>query len=86
MNYIEDLGSAKALEGFEAEELEVGDPDETMGGHADLYFEEDDGMITLQLDYLKKAYREDKMQEFIRMCAKYLRQVTGIPEAGSGEP
>ena len=44
------------------------------------------GCALLKPDYLKKAYREDKMQEFIRLCAKYLRQVTGIPEAGSGEP
>ena len=44
------------------------------------HLEEDDGMITLHLDYLKKAYRKEKMRDFICLCAKYLKQVTGIPE------
>lgn len=78
VNYVAELGSAKDMKGFEAEELEVGEPDETMGGHADLYFEESGGMITLQLDYLKKAYRKENMQVFIGLCAKYLKQISGV--------
>ncbi len=81
VNYVAELGSAENLKGFEAEEIPVGQEDDTMGGHADLYFEENEGMVTLHLDYLKLAYKKENMQAFIRLCAKYLKQITGAKES-----
>lgn len=80
VNYVAELGSAENLKGFEAEEIHVGQEDDTMGGHADLYFEENEGMVTLHLDYLKQAYKKENMQAFIRLCAKTLKQITGVNE------
>ncbi|MBE5842842.1 MAG: hypothetical protein E7302_01525 [Butyrivibrio sp.] len=64
------------LEGFDATELPLeDDEEEAMGGHADLYIAEEDGWISLQLDYLKNAYHESSIQRFLDIYVKHLKKL-----------
>ena len=48
-----------------------------MGGHADIYFTESDGMISIELEYMKRGYKKENMRTFIGLCGKYLNQIAG---------
>ena len=76
VNYVADLGSEENMEGFDARELPL-EEDGTMGGHADIYFTESDGMISIELEYMKRGYKKENMRTFIRLCGKYLNQIAG---------
>ena len=76
VNYVADLGSEENMEGFDAEALPL-EEDGAMGGHADIYFTESDGMISIELEYMKQGYKQENMRTFIRLCGKYLNQIAG---------
>ena len=76
INYVSSLGSAEYLEGFEATELPLEDgEEEAMGGHADLYISEQNGYISLQIDYLKNAYYESSIQRFMDIYIVHLKKL-----------
>lgn len=81
INYVSDLGSEENLEGFEAENISLFDEDAIeMGGHADLYIQEQAGYINVQLDYLKNAYKKENMQRFLDLFIKNLKQLSSALE------
>jgi hypothetical protein len=80
INYISDLGSSGNFEGFDVTEIPLGDEEEeAMGGHADLYISEEDGSISLQIDYLKNAYKESSIRRFLDIFTKHLKELVENP-------
>ena len=76
VNYIYDLMNEDNLESFEAEDLPIGEDEESdTGNYADLFIMEYDGYVNVQMSYLKNAYRKENIQGFLEVFVRQLRSL-----------
>ena len=86
VNYIYDLMNEDNLEGFEAEDLPIGeDKEDETGNHADLFIMEYDGCVNIHMNYLKNAYRQENIQHFLEVFVRQLRSLVINSPGNSGK-
>ena len=82
VNYVSNLGSGDSMGRLEAEEIPLdADEDETMGGHMDLYIKEENGSVSLELDYTKHVYEPQSIRRFLNLIIRFLKELTASPES-----
>jgi len=52
-----------------------------MGGHMDLYIKEENGSVSLELDYTKHVYEPQSIRRFLDLIIRFLKELTASPES-----